>query len=320
MTLQDLRDEYGGPHKLGSSILSEIRAAANRVCHTYPPLKYAGVLGWNDDAIEDLVQDVTVGRLLGGGQLDYIMAHTADIQHFRALLDRQVRQELSARRTRTLIDNLVDRCGEILIREPFTVANASSTHRRDPSYRLASRSVEGRPPTGEELRIAAAVIRPLPRVGDSGSDRASAVYTNETLQAALKLLAETLPCSFSIRDIDKIFSEVLTSWLPSFLSEEEGDLIASEKAGPEEVAILREVIDKIWAELSPEELRHFRLLMAGCSFDEIAVNLAVSRPTELKRRLGLLRVLEAGLSDLSESLQKSVLAELFFGSQRKQKQ
>jgi hypothetical protein len=115
MTLKDLRDEYDGPDKLGSSILSEIRAAAKRVGHTYPPLKYAGVFGWNDDAIEDLVQDVTVRRLLGGGQLDYMMAHAADIRHFRALLDRQVRQELSARRTRTLIDNLVDRCRELML-------------------------------------------------------------------------------------------------------------------------------------------------------------------------------------------------------------
>jgi hypothetical protein len=314
MTLKDLRDEYEGPQKLGPSILSEIKSAAKRVSRTYPPAKYARGFEWNDDAVEELVQDVTVSRLLDGGQLDYMMAHAVDIQHFRALIDRQVRQELAARRIRTVIDNLLDRSREVLDRMPFAPAEATSKLGRGPSYRLASREVERRPPTSDELRIAAAVVRPLPRLRDSVSDRASIVYTNETLNAALMLLAETLPCSFSIRDVDKIFSEVLTSWLPSFLSQEEGDLFASTQPGPEDLVILRETTAKILAKWTGRELHHFRLLMSGCSFDEVARNLSISRPTEVKYRAELLHALELALADLPETLQKSVLANLYFGS------
>src|SRR5262249_15279431 len=111
-----------------------------------------------------------------------------------------------------------------------------------------------------------------------------------------------------------IFSEVFTSWIPTFLEVSEGSIPPSDELGPEEQALLTETVNKITAVMTENQLQHFRLLVAGCSYDEISKNLLVSRPTEIKRRTELFQNLEKALASLNAKIQKSVMVELFLYS------
>src|SRR4051812_31452710 len=68
--LQALIDEHA-KQKLGPLWLGEIETAASRVARRYPPSVYARSTQWDEDAINDLVQDV-VERMLAKGQAEYI--------------------------------------------------------------------------------------------------------------------------------------------------------------------------------------------------------------------------------------------------------
>ena len=116
MSISDLRSEYER-EVIGLAILAEVRRACASRARKYPPVVYARSTTWNDDAIDDLVQDVITRRLLGKRQLDYLFDMGRTIDAWRALLDRQVRITLARRRVRTVVDNLLDRAKRLLDRD-----------------------------------------------------------------------------------------------------------------------------------------------------------------------------------------------------------
>ena len=113
MSIADLRTEYER-EVIGLAILAEVRRACSFRPRRYPPTVYARSATWNDDAIDDLVQDVITHRLLGERQLAYLFDVGRTIDAWRALLDRQVRIALARRRVRTVVDNLLDRAKRLL--------------------------------------------------------------------------------------------------------------------------------------------------------------------------------------------------------------
>ena len=64
MTLPELRSEYES-RVIGGAILEEVRRACASHTRRYPPAVYARSQAWNRDAVEELVQDVAIERLLG---------------------------------------------------------------------------------------------------------------------------------------------------------------------------------------------------------------------------------------------------------------
>src|SRR3954452_18396795 len=79
--LQALIDEHARDG-FGPLWLREVKAAAPRVARRYSPSVYAGTAAWDDDAINDLVQDV-VERMFKKGQAEYICDVANDFGHAR---------------------------------------------------------------------------------------------------------------------------------------------------------------------------------------------------------------------------------------------
>jgi DNA-directed RNA polymerase specialized sigma24 family protein len=253
---------------------------------------------------EDLVQEVVLRVLLEERQLDYLMKTARTMNDFRALLQRQVERQLARRRRRTVIDNLLDRCRQILKGEDYAnIQRGSRTF-----YHLGSGAVEERAPTATELRQAAVRVLAVPRIPYRDTDRAPQVYSTANLENLVRLVATALPTWFEISDLDRIMRDVLTGWVPSLLGRDDAvHYEADTTLNPEEELITKSVTEQLYDSLTPEARLILVRKVEGSSDGELAQELGVSRPTAAGRKDSVLRLLEEKLRDLPEKLQSEVI-------------
>ncbi|MGH9195693.1 MAG: hypothetical protein ACRD1T_08140, partial [Acidimicrobiia bacterium] len=230
MTFEELRAEYNTPKEqgglIGPRILGEVDRAVNTLIKNYDPQIYGGVSDWRDGQ-KELVQGIVTDLLLREGQLDYIFAQAMSLDDFRALLFFQAKRYLARRRRRTVIDNLLDRCKQILSEPRFAPTG------RDPvRYRLADTDPEVRDAREAELIDVARYASVIPRTPFAGSERAPMVYSRENLRKLLVVVADRLPCTFSKHDLQRVFELLLTDWVPSFLEGVEEDRALAEELTP----------------------------------------------------------------------------------------
>lgn len=278
----DLGDVSGGDlsalidenttQRLGPLWLSEIQTAAWRVARRYPPTVYARSSAWGDDAINDLVQDV-VERMLAKGQAEYICDVANDYGHARALIYRQVKITLADRRQRTSVDNLYTRAVERLGEPPFEQVRVKPR-----SWRLAGSTAEATPFT----RRLTASLAALPRVPGNGTERASAIWTTETLIAALTLICKAVG-EVEESDLRKILDESLTVFTTAeFVTDDAGTETRSGELDPSDLIMANELTQRLVAALTHEEATLLAGKWIGDSDGDIARRLGVSRPTAAK--------------------------------------
>jgi hypothetical protein len=172
---------------VGPLIVSEVRHMAHRIAPRYNAAVYSDSGNWQN-GFEDLVQDVLANSLLRDQQAGYMLGVAATIDDFRRLLARQVRRCLARRRTRTVIDNILDRARPILMAPPFE----QGLRHQYVTFCLAGTDAEDRAATFRELRVAAQAVRQVPQSRSRG-DRAPMVFTEHSLHAALEGVAGALP-------------------------------------------------------------------------------------------------------------------------------
>jgi len=253
---------------------------------------------------EDLVQEVVLKVLLEERQLDYLMTTARTINDFRSLLRRQVERRLARRRRRTVIDNLLDRCRQILLGEEYTTIRRGSRT----FYQPNSKRVEERAPTAEELRQASIRITAVPRIPYRESDRAPQVYSSVNLAILLRLVGASLPTWFEIRDLDRMLHDVLTGWVPSLLGRDDAvHYQADTSLNPEEELVAKSITEQLYEALTPEQRVILVRKVEGSSDTELAQELGVSRPTAAGRKDDVLQVLEGGLHDLPTNLQSEIV-------------
>lgn len=292
---------------IGQLLLGEIEQAARAVSRRYDPETYgAGGSRWSAEAIEDLVHDTVAGPLLSEGQLDYAL-HATDLEHFRALIRRQVRRALIRRRSRTVIDALVERGVRELERPPFERLAGPGAAR----FTIAGRAYEDRPPTPLELRRAALTATAVPTERPAAGDRAPMVYRTETLRTLLEGVAKDLPCPFGATELDAVFRLVLTGWFPSVLDDIEGAIgLSTRELGPEDALEVREATERLLNRLSDEQKMILFRKLTGSADEEIASILRVSRPTVIKRRVEIYDALSLELEGSSDAVRDAVIGEL----------
>ena len=305
MSLDELRDEYAR-EQIGACWLAELWRAVRVTTVRFDPVIYGRVAHWRE-GWEDLLQEVVVDRLLREGQLQYIVHTAVDLDHARRLLISQVRRTLARRRDRTVIDNLLDRARDLLGPPGFEAVGSKST----PMYRLAGATAEVRTPSDGELRHAALGVCQLPRVPAAGGERAPRVYTTETLHQALHVVAESLPCTFGVRDLDRIFRQALTDFLPGALDIcDEASAWQDRSLTPEEVVVVHDVTERIWTQLSVDDRMVLAMKLQDRSDGEIAMKLGVSRPTAASRKQRLHQQLQTELAELAETVQQAAVDAL----------
>lgn len=305
MNFLTLRSEYER-EVIGGAILTEVRRACVSRARRYPPAVYARSATWNDDAIDDLVQDVITHRLLGERQLDYLFDVGRTIEAWRALLDRQVRITLARRRVRTVVDNLLDRAKSLLDRN-------DSIHRSTVSKRAlySPRGSEATylPLTDEVIRRVVEDVRVVPRQAPGRGDRAPSVYSKRNLEALLQTVLRHAPGGVTVRDLGRILELVLTDWVPAVLEHDEGSAaVVIEDPGEAEYA--REVARRMVSEWSDDEAAIVHGLLAGLPYIEIARRVSVSRPTVIKRQRSLMAGLRSAAEEFGETGQNALIEEV----------
>ncbi|GAB3393321.1 hypothetical protein GCM10027568_22190 [Humibacter soli] len=289
--LQALIDEHSR-QGLGTLWLYQIRKATPRVARRYSPGYYARSSAWDDDAINDLVQDV-VERMITKGQAEYICDAANDFDHARALIYRQVRMTLIDRRQRTVVDNLYDRAVDRLGAAPF-----EQVRKKPRSWRLIGSEAEPIPYTS---RLTASLAA-LPRLPGNGAERASALWTAETMTDALTLLCGAVG-EVEESDLKRIFDEALTVFATAeVVSNDAGAQDRSAELDPGELTLANDLAERIVAALTKEEATMLAGKWIGDSDGDIARRLGVSRPTAAKYKDSAFEKVRAELADQTEAL------------------
>jgi hypothetical protein len=285
--------------RIGPEILTTVQQLCGQIARRYPPPIYAHSPTWDGPALEDLAQDVVVERLLGEGQLDYIMMTAESLSEFERLVTQQIKRCLSRRRRRTIADNLIDRSRRILSETPFQEVPGLSPVR----YQLAGHTPEDRDASASELRSAALVVRAVPRDrAGLASERAPRVYSSEALAALLEGVARVLPTSFSVRDLDEIFRLLLTDLIPSDLEEGDVDQVVHAAAvdTPEATAVVDDVVERLIGRLTDDQRVILRMKAADVSDGEVATIIGVSRPTLAARKHDVFDIIRSETADLDD--------------------
>jgi DNA-directed RNA polymerase specialized sigma24 family protein len=257
---------------VGRLWLDEIRMAAPRVARRYSPSVYARTAAWDNDAIDDLVQDV-VERMMVKGQAEYICDVANDFGHARALIYRQVKMTLIDRRQRTAVDNMFDRAVERLGSPPF-----EQVKKKPRSWRITD-------PEGNLLadsRRLTTMLAALPRLPGNGTERASAIWTTETLTDALGLICNVVG-EVDEPELRRILDESLTVFATAeVVSDDAGTEGRSGELDPSDLTMANELTDRLLAALTREEATLLAGKWIGDSDGDIARRLGVSRPTAAK--------------------------------------
>lgn len=297
--LEVLVEEYER-RGVGPRWLQEIQTAALRVARRYSPSVYARSAAWDDEAVNDLVQDV-VERMLAKGQAEYICDVANDFGHARALIYRQVRMTLIDRRQRTAVDNLFDRSVERLGEPPF-----EQVKKKPRSWRIVGCTLEVTPYT----RRLTASLAALPRLPGNGTERASPIWTTQTLVDALILICNTVR-EVEELDLRKILEESLTVFATAeVVSDEAGTEDRSGELDPSDLVMANELIERLDAALTHEEATVLAGKWIGDSDGDIARRLDVSRPTAAKYKASAFTKIHDELTSQSEAVVGYVLGRL----------
>jgi DNA-binding transcriptional MerR regulator len=316
---QEFADRFIGPlilERVSSLVAKTVRAGGYRAD------VYADEASWTEEALRDLTQEVVTVQFIEERQLDYVMNRARSISDFDGLVRRQIRQQLRRRRTRSVVDNLVDRARDVLSHEPFVAEKVG----RRVLYSMAGMSPERRAPTEIEVRSAAQRAALIPRIPARGVEtRAPVVYSAENLRLLLETVARALPAHFSLTEIRSILDLLLTDLVASNLSpvwqdneasqelpttEGGGPLMAERALRPEQQALVSSAADPLWKALSSVQRSVLRGKLAGAADADIARELGISRPTIIKRKTEALAILSDHLGGLEESVQMEIISEL----------
>jgi len=303
MSLGSLISEYEAVG-IGPLLLREIEATAEAVVSRYNPTVYAGTSTWAD-AIEDLVQEFVLTILIGEQQLEYVILHSVDLEHLQRLLSRQLRRLLARSRRRTVVDNLLDRCKHITASEPFV----QRAQRSKWSFTLAGQTPNRGSAAPEQLRDVAIRVSLVRPIRSEAETRAPLLYSEDTLRSILYTVAHSLDFAVTNADLDTIFRQALTSWIPSFLPSDEGSIeqIDATQPDPGDGIAAQELAGSVLNACDVVQKEVLRQKLAGVSDGEIALHLGLSRPTVAKRKKEVLTILETALSETSESLQVAII-------------
>jgi len=264
----------------------------------YNAAVYSEIGNWRH-GFEDLVQDIVADSLLRDSQAQYMLDVAATIDDLRRLLARQVRRRLARRRTRTVVDNILDRARPILAAPPF---DRRLRHQQQVVYFLEGSVVDDRAATYQELRAGAQALRSVPQRGSPGGDRAPMVYSTVDLRRALRRLAAVLPVAFTLGELDRALRLALPHFLPGVLDRDE-----HEHEDAVDAAAVRASAASLHDGLDFALRVVLSMKLAGASDAEVGTTLSVSRRTATSRKAAAYSLVEELLQPLNHAERLALL-------------
>ena len=314
MTLDDLRSEYRD-QTMGPKIIGRVRTLVQQMLRHRDPLIYAHGSFDRRDGEEDVLNDFTEKVLLGGGQLAYFFDNATSVEHFDALVNKQLRNHLSRTRQRTIIDNLLDRAVAVMKSDDLVVVVGGERSERFIRSGIEEEAVKD----PFALRAGAAVAaNSVPKIYTNPDDRNPKVYSDSDLATLLRVFLGEVKCAINRGDLHKLFENLLTPWLTTVLGLDEvaddgprmGSTMAPGKIGPDDELLVDEAAERIASGLSAEDVVVFRYKHANMSDTQLAERLNVSRPTAANKKDRLFEKLRSELGDLEAQLRPLVLGRI----------
>lgn len=271
-----------------------------RVARRYPPAIYSDDGRWTDEAVDDLAQEVTLERLLGESQLDYVLELATDDDSLSRLLAFQVRRVLAHRRTTTVVDRLMNRIDARLTEEGFSIIELGG----DRFVRPSDGGVDPRPLTDHQIRRIVARVAEIPRIPSNPTGKRESMVYNQAGLRALVAILMTETEGLLRSDIRRILEISLTAWLPTVLREgEENSLAHSDPEIDLQRSTVPDLVNNVIAALDDVQ----RAVLLGKSQDlsdgELARQLGRSRPWIADRKVEVLEIVERQLiAELPEEL------------------
>lgn len=306
MTLASLEHEYRTV-LIGDEIYARVRLLAERLLRRRDPKVYARGAHDYRDALGDVVNDFVLAVLIEERQIDYVMATVTDLDSFDRLIGRQLRRYLARTRTRTVIDNLLDRAISLLREPPFVSEGSGSTE----TFSLgdSSNPSDGYA-TESDLRRAAALAQAVPKIASRGEERAPKVYDRAGLARVLVILCRQVATALTRQDLQTFFGYLLTAWTPSFLEQGEDFEEPASDLLPSDEAVISETAMQLATDMNDEERLIFRYKAANLPDRDLATALGLSRQSTAPRKQALFTRLMTELSDVEEELRARVLGHL----------
>ena len=321
--LRDLTTEYAR-EGLGPLIQSRVQGLVKRRAGRYPAHVYARTGTWDDEALQDVVQDVFAELL--DGHLATIFDYVRTVAGFDVSVRELTRDVLANRKQRTLIDNLIDKAREAITESPFATTGEGA------AVRFSLPGLESRTDalSEEEIREAAQRVVVLPRIPMRTVERAPRVYRAETFSTLLQIVAQVARRPVGLTDLRRIFELALTDLAVSELqyigdarTENEdtgsapiGDRLQSSDTAPgmadamldtETAALASQVADAVIASFTEEQKAVVRLKFAGTADGDIATGLGMSRPTAAKRKEEAWKLFREHLEELDDDETTAVI-------------
>jgi hypothetical protein len=302
----DLCSEYER-ERIGTGWLQLIFGVCSAIAPRYRPDVYNDGLPWDESALYDLAQDVIVERLLGEGQIDYIVARASTLGGARGLIGKHVKQVLYQRVIPNQRDNVASRLYRLFEQrgEPVQTVDGIGCVPTGSGWSPAE-------PTDQAVASAVRIIRNLPRLPNRGTDRLSPLFTTEVLESVVEPLWSVLGVAVTLNLLRRILESAFTGIAPTlFEHEEEFDQFESLGLSTEETVLTDELAERLVTILTAEQ-RHILVNAGITTGEELAAVLGVSRPTALKRRDETRDVIaqyfgQPGVEDLSDHLQDVVI-------------
>jgi len=299
--------EYERSRTIGPHWVDLVLDVCAKIAPKYPPSIYNSGIAWDMSSVKDLAQDVIVDRLLGAGQIHYIMASASGIAGARGLLTRHIKQVLVQRVIPNQRDNVADRLFPL-----FEKAGEAVPGGEGMAYRPVGSAWPPADPSDEAIKSAVKVVRTMPRLPNRGTDRLSPLFTTEVLEVAVGPLWEALNVPVTKRTLLRVLDLALTGMAPVFFYLDE-DVELPQRGGlsVEEEVMVNDLAIGLVEKLTPEQ-REILVNIEMMTDSELAVRLGVSRPTALKRRHALRDLLggffaQDAVQDLSDGIKGAVL-------------
>ena len=105
--MEELTQEARSSAGIGTAWLSVVEQAVRTKSRKMPPRDF-GFQEWNQDAIEDITQEVVEKRLLNKGGIEYVLAEATSTSHAQAAIYRLVALGMDDLREPSVVNNIYD--------------------------------------------------------------------------------------------------------------------------------------------------------------------------------------------------------------------
>jgi len=277
VTLDELVQEANSSSRVGKAWLRIVESAVSSKVRNRPPRDY-GFQEWNQEAIDDVVQEVFERRILRKGGLEYILAEATTSDHAHAGIHRLVGLALADMREPNVLNNIFDNLKRRLISKGIAL-DGSTTAETPAGFVINEDKAE---------MTVSQIFLSQPRYPNRGTHRESAIFSPESFEEIVsRLITEVTPLTANVIRVG--LKRALTHLVSAeYYIDDARDFMEGADEGQsvddEAVSQSKEFAMKVLSQLTPQSEKVFVALSYGVRSDtELAVALGLKARQTAKK-------------------------------------